>query len=204
MKRAKRRSQDDQNGLLDSVRRHKGRPTAQQVLGEAETARDAWAEVLRETLDRAYAAGRTAAVASGGSTSSAEGAPADLVADAADTVALPLRERLVHAIDSGVDGDAGGLVERIGARYREWKNQSLEATLGEALATAWNRGVYDAVPDDAVLWWVPLVTGRCADCDDNALEPTVKGKQFPTGQALPPAHPGCKCLLVPADMLKAK
>jgi DivIVA domain-containing protein len=200
VKRAKRRAQDDQNGLLDSVRRHKGRPTSQQVLGEAEAARDTWADVMRETLDRSYAAGRTAT----GAEASADGAPADLVADLGDTVALPLRERLVIAIDSGVEGDAGGLVERIGARYREWKNQSLEATLGEALATAWNRGVYDAVPDDAVLWWVPLVTGRCSDCDDNALEPTVKGKQFPTGQALPPAHPGCKCLLVPADMLTGK
>jgi hypothetical protein len=200
VKRAKRRAQDDQNGLLDSVRRHKGRPTSQQVLGEAEAARDTWAEVMRETLDRSYAAGRTAT----GAGPSSDGAPADLVADLADTVALPLRERLVVAIDSGVEGDAGGLVERIGARYREWKNQSLEATLGEALATAWNRGVYDAAPDDAVLWWVPLVTGRCSDCDDNALEPTVKGKQFPTGQALPPAHPGCKCLLVPADMLTGK
>ena len=31
-------------------------------------------------------------------------------------------------------GDTGGLVERIGARYREWKNQSLERSLGEVLA----------------------------------------------------------------------
>ena len=31
-KRAKRAAQDDQNALLDAVRRHKGRPTAAQVL----------------------------------------------------------------------------------------------------------------------------------------------------------------------------
>jgi DivIVA domain-containing protein len=198
VKRAKRRAQDDQNSLLDSVRRHKGRPTSEQVLGEADAARDAWGEVLRETIDRSYRAGRTAA---GGAS---EAVPADVVAEVADAVALPLRERLVLAIDSGVEGDAGGLVERIGARYREWKNQTLEATISETLATAWNRGVYDAVSDDAVLWWVPFATGRCSDCDDNALEPTVKGKQFPTGQALPPAHPGCKCLLVPAEMLAGK
>jgi hypothetical protein len=55
-----------------------------------------------------------------------------------------------------------------------------------------------------VLWWVPFVEGRCSDCDDNALEPTVKGKQFPTGQAFPPAHLGCKCLLVPADLLEGQ
>ncbi len=115
---------------------------------------------------------------------------------------MPLRERLTVAIDSGDEGDTGGLVERIGARYREWKNQSLERTLGEVLASAWTRGVYDAVPDEAVLWWIPFEEGRCSDCDDNALEPTVKGKQFPTGQAFPPAHPGCKCLLVPGGLAR--
>ena len=198
VKRAKRRAQDDQNGLLDSVRRHKGRPTSEQVLGDADAARAGWADVLRETIDRAYGAGRSAA----GATDQAVNP--DLVVETAESVALPLRDRLVQAIDSGVEGDTSGLVERIGARYREWKNQTLERALGEALASAWTRGVYDAVPDEAVLWWVPFVEGRCSDCDDNALEPTVKGKQFPTGQAFPPAHLGCKCLLVPADLLEGQ
>jgi hypothetical protein len=155
-------------------------------------------KVVRDAVDRAYGAGRTAAGAS------AEPATDDLASEVADAVAGPLRERLVIAIDSGEEGDTGGLVERIGARYREWKNQSLERTLGEVLASAWTRGVYDAVPDEAVLWWVPFEEGRCSDCDDNALEPTVKGKQFPTGQAFPPAHPGCKCLLVPAELLAGR
>ena len=92
-------------------------------------------------------------------------------------------------------------MERIGARYREWKNQSLEVALTEALACAWSRGVYDAVPDGAILRWVSLEEGQCSDCDDNALEPTVKGESFPTGQAFPPAHPGCRCLLAPATIL---
>jgi DivIVA domain-containing protein len=198
LKKAKRRAQDDQNALLDSVRRHKGRPSAQQVLGDAESALDGWSKVLREAYDGAYSAGRTAAGAPGGAASD------DLVAEAAESVVVPLRDRLTVAIDSGEERDTGGLVERIGARYREWKNQTLERTLGEVLAAAWTRGVYDAVPDEAVLWWVPFEEGRCSDCDDNALEPTVKGKQFPTGQALPPAHPGCKCLLIPAGMLAGK
>jgi len=197
LKRAKRRAQDDQNALLDSVRRHKGRPTAQQVLGDADVARKDWAKAMRDAIDRAYGAGRVAAGAT------AEVAGDELAGDAAESVIGPLRERLSVAIDTGDAGDAGGLVERIGARYREWKNQALEQSLGEVLASAWTRGVYDAVPDDAVLWWIPFEEGSCSDCDDNALEPTVKGKQFPTGQALPPAHPGCKCLLVPAGSFDA-
>jgi DivIVA domain-containing protein len=87
LKRAKRRAQDDQNSLLDSVRRHKGRPTSQQVLSDDETSREVWGTLLRDAVDRAYGAGRVAA--------GAQDAPAsaDLVADAADAVVLPLRER---------------------------------------------------------------------------------------------------------------
>jgi len=198
LKRAKRRAQDDQNALLDAVRRHKGRPQAEQVLSDADAALGAWSQVLRDAVDRAYGAGCAAAGAG------SEPATDEVARASAEAVVVPLRERLTIAIDTGEEGDTGGLVERIGARYREWKNQALERTLSEVLAAAWTRGVYDAVPDDAVLWWVPFEEGRCSDCDDNALEPTVKGKQFPTGQAFPPAHPGCKCLLAPAGLLAGK
>ena len=66
---------------------------------------------------------------------------------------------------------------------------------------AYARGVYDAAPDGARLRWVPAGSGKCPDCDDNALEPTVKGSDFPTGQPHPPAHPGCRCLAGRSDAL---
>ena len=81
------------------------------------------------------------------------------------------------------------------------QNQSLEEALFDALTVAWARGVYDASPDGTVLRWVPVTEGRCADCDDNSLEPTVKGSSFPTGQSYPPAHPGCRCMLAPVEIL---
>ena len=191
-KRAKRTAQDDQNALLDAVRRHKGRPTADQVLVPESDLLAAWAGVVQDAIDGAYGAGR-AAVGS-------EPVRADdaMVGEAAATIVMPVRERIAAAIDTGDDGDTGGLVERVGARFREWRNQSLEVALFDVLAAAWSRGVYDGSPDGAVLRWIPLVEGRCADCDDNGLEPTVKGSSFPTGQAHPPAHPGCRCLLAPA------
>ena len=197
VKRVKRSAQDDQNALLDAVRRFKGRPSAQQVMPDAEGGLEHWAGVLREAVDAAYGAGLAAA----GALPAA--APADFAREAAESLTIPLRERVTAAIDSGDAGDTGGLVERIGARFREWKNQSLEPTLAEVLSSSWSRGVYDAMPDGATLWWLPLEEGRCSDCDDNALEPTVKGKQFPTGQAFPPAHPGCRCMLAPDVLIDA-
>ena len=188
-KRAKRTAQDDQNALLDAVRRHKGRPDRRagararggsvHGLGGRRAGRD------RRGVRRGVA-----------SPSAATRCAADdaLVNEAAHAIVLPLRERIASAIDTGEEGDTGGLVERIGARFREWKNQSLEEALEDVLVLSWSRGVYDASPDGAVLRWIPLIEGRCADCDDNGLEPTIKGSPFPTGQLHPPAHLGCRCL----------
>jgi DivIVA domain-containing protein len=195
VKRSKRSAQDDQNRLLDAVRRHKGRPTAQQVLRDDAALVAAWSDVLRTALDDAYGAGRQAAGAA------AEPAPDEVLGEAAETIAFPLRDRIAAAIDDVDAGDTSGLVERIGARYREWKNQQLERALGDVMVMAWSRGVYDGSDVGTVLQWIPLSEGRCADCDDNALEPTVKGEAFPTGQSRPPAHPGCRCLLAPAEAL---
>jgi len=194
-KRAKRVAQDDQNALLDAVRRHKGRPTAAQVLKPEPELLAAWVVVTRDAIDEAYRGGR---IAAGGEPSAVSD---DFAEEVAAVIVLPVRERIAAAIDAGEEGDTGGLVERIGARFREWKNQALENALADALAMSWSRGVYDGSPDGTVLQWIPLVEGRCADCDDNGLEPTVKGSSFPTGQAHPPAHPGCRCLLAPADVL---
>ena len=88
----------------------------------------------------------------------------------------------------------------ISARYREWRARDLEGLLADLLAAAYARGVFDATPSGATLRWVPAEVGQCPDADDNALEPTVKGHDFPTGQAYPPAHPGCRCLVVPSDV----
>ncbi len=197
LKRAKRAAQDDQNALLDAVRRHKGRPTSAQVLPGEESLVATWVAVLGGSIDDAYRGGRAAAGGDGADS------PQDLVTEAATVIVAPVRERISAAIDDSDEAEASGLVERIGARYREWKNQQLENLLGDAIVVAWSRGVYDASADGSLLHWIPLREGRCADCDDNALEPTAKGASFPTGQPFPPAHPGCRCLLAPADILDA-
>jgi hypothetical protein len=160
VKRAKRTAQDDQNALLDAVRRFKGRPHADQVLPAADGALEKWTNVVRDAIDRAYSAGRTA-TGGPGSSGAGEAAPDELTRGSVIALVEPIRDRLATAIDAGDGGDTGGLVERIGARYREWKNQALEPTLHELLGAAWARGVYDAVPDGATLWWVPAEEGQC-------------------------------------------
>ena len=120
-KRAKRAAQDDQNALLDAVRRHKGRPTAAQVLvPESELLRGLGGRAARRDRRglRRRACRRSAASRAAPTTRWSR--------EAAATIVMPVRERIAAAIDTGEEGDTSGLVERIGARFREWKNQSLE------------------------------------------------------------------------------
>lgn len=194
-RRAKRTLQDDQNALLDSLRTQRGRPVAEKVLPPVEEQIELWTSVLSDAVHAAFAAG----YATVGDPADSE-LPAGLAAELAEALVVPLRERLVPSIagDSAEPDDDDDVAGRVSARFREWKNQNLENALGDGLAVAYARGVYEAAPPGSLLEWVPAVVGRCPDCDDNALEPTVRGQCFPTGQPFPPAHPGCRCLLMVA------
>ena len=198
-RRAKRALQDEQNDVLDGLRRQRGKIDAAKVLPGRDDQLSRWAHVLQPSIDAAYAAGATTlapAPADGRGTS----APSALLTELAFAVVVPLRERLessLENIDARTPADAEiAIAQRLGARYREWRGQDLEDSLGDALAVAYTRGVYDTAPAGAQLRWIPARLGKCPDCDDNALEPTTRGETFPTGQPYPPAHPGCRCLLV--------
>ncbi|MEY3362238.1 MAG: hypothetical protein RL531_1957, partial [Actinomycetota bacterium] len=193
VKRAKRALQDDQNAVLDRLRTAKGRPDPARVVGDAAERAAAWGEVIAPPIAAAYTGAHTTHT-----TEPAPDVPDDLVAVAVAAIADPLRDRLLAAV-ARHDAEGEDPVHRaVGAAYREARGASLEAAVADALAAAWARGVHDAVPAGTLLRWVPSEVGRCADCDDNALEATRRGELFPTGQAHPPAHPGCRCMLTPA------
>ncbi|HEX4777972.1 MAG TPA: hypothetical protein VFW74_14435, partial [Acidimicrobiia bacterium] len=145
---------------------------------------------VRPAVDAAYASATSHASNGDGAAT----APADLVDVAVRDLVLPLRERVYDALAAAGESEDEDVVQRVNARYREWKG-ALDGAIGDVLTAVWARGTLDAAPDGALLRWVPEREGRCADCDDNALEPTRKGESFPTGQPHPPAHPGCRCVL---------
>jgi DivIVA domain-containing protein len=178
LKRTKRAAQDEQNRVLDALRRQKGRPRSDAVLPDVDTQVKAWHEALGESVAAAYGA------------SGAGSAPEARVLELVRTVVGPLRERLVTAIDSG---DADDVTERVNARYREWKSQELDSAVLDALSAAYATGSFDAASDDDTVQWVLAEDGCCADCADNTLETVRKGAAFPTGSLHPPAHEGCRC-----------
>ncbi len=187
VRKVKRHVQDEQNELLDELRQQRGGATPDKVLPTLDEQLARWTEVLRPGLDEAAsAAGRAV---SGSDDDHA--APGELVDELVRALVLPLRERVYDALLDDADDD---VTQRINARYREWKT-GVESSVGDALVAAWGRATVETAPEHSMLRWIPQREGRCADCDDNALEPTPRGETFPTGQAHPPAHPGCRCVL---------
>jgi hypothetical protein len=194
-RRLKRALADEQNEVLDLLRRAK--PTGvDDLLPTPDDHAGRWAEVVSATLAEATAAG---AAWSGGKTGKA-GASTALADDLARSLTAPLRDRIDRSFAAS-DGNLDDVADRVRALYREWKGQRLNETSRHYVAAAYARGVYDALPKTAeVRWAVDPKGGPCPDCDDNVLGGALaKGTEFPTGHECAPAHPGCRCLVLPAQ-----
>lgn len=182
----KRRLADEQNELLDLLRRS-GTTTAAELLPDLSVQIDGYARLAEKHL-------QAAAAAAGGQVA------VDLTALAQSLGAAlvePFRRRVERSA-SEVDGDPDELDERLRALYREWKVQHIGPVADDALLSAYALGTLTAAqPDGRVRWLIDPSQGPCPDAQDNALAGEVgAGEPFPTGDPCPQAHPGCRCLLV--------
>ncbi len=194
-RRLKRSLQDDQNDILDRLRA-KGGWAPGVLLSEEDHARR-YVEAVADQLMEAARAGATFA---GGKADDAPGAD-DVAASMAAEIVAPLRRRLESAGPSVDEGDESALVELVGAAFREWKGARTERLAGDQTVFAFARAALAVVPEGTMVRWiVDDDVAECPDCDDNALAgPVASREDFPTGHAHPPAHAGCRCLLVPAN-----
>ncbi|MHB1855485.1 MAG: hypothetical protein ACYCS2_10575, partial [Acidimicrobiales bacterium] len=200
-RKLKRTLQDDQNDLLDRVRSSTRHPQAEPLPPESDhQARFAAAAepILGEAFERGSEFARSALPGVSGGDSGAAHTRSVARALAADLVG-DLRVRLSRAVaEPGFD--EAGLADLVGSAYRSWKGARIEGLAMDHLVAAFERGVLASVPPEArLVWVVDDDGGPCPDCDDNGLAgATTAGSEYPTGQTHPPAHPGCRCLLVPA------
>jgi DivIVA domain-containing protein len=186
----KRALADEQNEVLDTLRRAKRTPSLDELMPSTESHAERFAAVAAEHLRAGVEVG---AASHDGAAPAVDELAHQFGADITDDV----RARVGRALDStGSDDEA--LVEAISATYREWKTSRSEPFARHHLAAAYALGVFSALADGSQRWVVDVAEGGCPDCDDNALAgPTPKGERYPTGQAHPPAHMGCRCLVVP-------
>lgn len=204
-RKLKRALQDEQNGLLDRLRGSGGEPDPATLLGPVAEHRQRYVDAAVPQLELAARAGSRFALELIKGGDRKVGAPKrppkvdDLAADLAATLSDQIRRRVEQAVESGRGDDHSAMTEALGAAYRETKTQRVERTAGDQVTAAFCRGIWEAAGDRIPLRWVVEdIDGPCPDCDDNALAGALpRHEGFPTGQAHPPAHTGCRCLVVP-------
>ncbi|HWI02594.1 MAG TPA: DivIVA domain-containing protein [Acidimicrobiales bacterium] len=192
---------DEQNEVLDALRRL-GPSAPEGVLPGFEQQLGGYRDAALPWLQQAARAGAGFVTDPEMATEAGEVPTVDAVAGAvAVELVEPMRARLTRALAAGTDaGDPSVAAESLRATYRQWKVQQVEECARHHVVAAFSLGAFAATSPAAMLQWLVDEDGHCPDCDDNALAgPTAKGQAFPTGQLHPPAHPGCRCLLVPVS-----
>ncbi|HMJ79189.1 MAG TPA: DivIVA domain-containing protein [Iamia sp.] len=191
-RRLKKVLADEQGSVLDAVRQEKGRADLDAILPVA----DQLAAYATAVADDLMAAAEEGAAFEGASLP-----PSTSVASLADELARGLAGVVRPRVEKCFDGveDADDVSDRLRATYREWKTDRLVEATRHVVLAAFGQGQVAVRPAGALVRWVPDPTSpaACPDCEDDALAGAVpSGEAFPTGHAHPPAHPGCRCLVV--------
>jgi cell division septum initiation protein DivIVA len=196
-RKLKRALSDEQNELLDGIRRQKGTPTLEAVIPSLEEHLDRYREVARpQLLDAAGIGARLA-----GGDASVEVDVSSWLDELVEEIVSPLRDRLERAFSESAS-DRDDLAERVKADYREFKAQRVEAPALRCLLGSANLGLVESLgADELVVWVVDDGDVASPDCEDNALtDPQPASASFPTGHRVPPLHDACRCIVVPADV----
>lgn len=208
-RQCKRGLQEIQNEVLASIRDH-GRGAALDDLLPAEADLDDLGAVGAEHLAAAYNGALEDAAAE-----LDEEPPTSLVDGARVQAAVAtFRAVLAHEVISalratlraGLEAEEPEpqLSERVGEVFRDLRGPVVEATVDEHLQRTYGHGLLDAWEQLGVehTVWQAREEARCPEgrCRTNAGEgPVVLGEDFPSGDRVPPAHPGCTCVVVPAS-----
>jgi DivIVA domain-containing protein len=201
-RKLKRVLADEQNEVLDALRRNDPVLDLDALLPWAPHHAERYSSVIADDLLLAAKAGATVASPER-VTNLRKAAGRQAVSHASEMIAgslvAPLRDRLERCISEG-DGDNPAIAKKVRAAYRECKTQHIDEQLDDVLRAAHGRGFLAAVEIGAPVQWTPdPAHDLCPDCDDNRLAGDVAaGQEFPTGHNCAPAHPGCRCMLLPA------
>lgn len=202
-RKLKRVLADEQNLVLDTLRQKEPVTVLDDLVPELDEHASTYRAAIHDELIAAAAAG---AIEVGAGDSRAlrnrlgqAGALDDAVSLLRTAMIGPLRDRLQRSIADG-GGDNEAITKRVRAVYREWKTQQIDGHLDDVFRFAHGGGIAVAVePGSPMVWTIDPSEPACPDCEDNSLAGAVaSGEPFPTGHTAAPAHPGCRCLVLPA------
>jgi hypothetical protein len=199
VRRVKRILQDDINQVLVALRQHgvaNGLSEARAVLESYASRREQLAGLVSDLIEAGTQFGLVVAPGAAKAGGVSGESMAERLANAIAEVAI---EPVVRILGDDVeDRDEVAAVAEVSAFYREVRNRQLEETVADFSIEAFNTGI-KLVGDPVAYHWYSWPHRRpCADCEDNVLAgDNPVSELFPTGHEKPPAHPGCKCIIVP-------
>jgi len=201
-RKLKRVLADEQNDVLQHLRLKRSSLEMEAFLGTIdEHAARYSAAVVEETMAAAGAGAKSLKSAGGSSKRVTQKAVASHVAaSVAEGLVAGFREETRIAIGEA-EGDREILASLMRDVYRKWKMELIDQHVDDIAYSAYSKGGFLAMENTSRLgWMVDPDAPCCSECEDNSLAGAVtKGESFPTGHQLPPAHPGCRCLVCPVQ-----
>ena len=199
-RRMKRCMAEEQNEMLDRLRRARSQPTLDDLLPDASDHRRVYADAALPTLRTVVATAAEVLTESdpgvaGGQDPDLPGLVADHLADRVVRSLRAATER--HLVAAGGQADVTeAMADGLRQAYRAARTESLDELAEEAVLEAFNRGVLDAMTEGTPLVWVG--EGTCSACPRRPESPLVRDASLVRSEKVPPLDAGCRCVMVPA------
>lgn len=201
-RKLKRVLADEQNNVLEHLRGKRSSLEMDAILGTVDEHAARYAESIAEDSMAAAGSGAKSVKTAGGSSRRVtQKAVASHVMDSVSAgLVAGFREDTRIAIGEA-EGNREILASLMRDVYRKWKTDLIDQHVDDLACTSYSKGGFLALePQTRVSWMVDPEAECCSECEDNSLAGAVtKGEEFPTGHAMPPAHPGCRCLVCPVQ-----
>jgi DivIVA domain-containing protein len=201
-RKLKRVLADEQNNVLEHLRGKRSSLEMDAILGTADEQAVRYAQSIAEDTMAAAGSGAKSVKSAGGSSRRVtQKAVSSHVKDSVMAgLVAGFREDTRIAIGEA-EGDREILASLMRDVYRKWKTDLIDQRVDDLACTSYSKGGFLALdPQARVSWMVDPDAECCSECEDNSLAGAVtKGEEFPTGHAMPPAHPGCRCLVCPVQ-----
>jgi hypothetical protein len=201
-RKLKRVLADEQNEVLQHLRLKRSSVEMEAFLGTVEEHATRYASAIVEETMAAAGSGAKSVKSAGGSSKrvTQKAVASHVAASVAEGLVAGFREEARIAIGEA-EGDREILSSLMRDVYRKWKMELIDQHVDDIAYSAYSKGGFLAMENTSRLgWMVDPEVPCCSECEDNSLAGAVaKGEPFPTGHQLPPAHPGCRCLVCPVQ-----
>jgi DivIVA domain-containing protein len=201
-RKLKRVLADEQNEVLQHLRLKRSSLEMEAFLGDTDEHAARYATAISEDTMLAAGAGAKSVKAAGGSSKrvTQKAIATHVAASVAAGLVAGFREDARIAIGEA-EGDREILAGLMRDVYRKWKMELIDQHVDDIACSSYSKGGFLAMENGSRMgWMVDPEAPCCSECEDNSLAGAVaKGDSFPTGHQLPPAHPGCRCLVCPVQ-----